>query len=281
MDPVFEIRPTDDDGAAVYEVRAVLVATFARADDAEEYVRLRGGSARQDDQQRPDIAGISRDPLPYWNSKTAYADDPPGTMRAADRPKSATASTIAECAADAAMIAYEREIKATKAQIEANEAQHRADEAKVAEIAATVEQVHTVTATTPETGKTATATFTAAATREPSNVAVTERSLAVERKIDPYHPKAPAMLRLEAGEPLDVVALDLGLDTRQLKKKWSARKAELHSMGVVTPGGADPQDALDPDWHKCDRCRTPFNAVKAQKVSKLAQRPTLCATCRG
>ena len=243
MEPVFEIRPTDDDGAAVYEVRATLVATFVSPDDAEEYVRFRRGVPARAAPNSPGL-GIYSGPVPWWGSSATIQSKP------------MVSKTVAECAAT------------------------DPDFDEVPDAIATEAAVTTTTsATNPDTGETVSITETVTAPEPPSAV-VTKRSVAVERKINPYHPKGAAMQRLEAGEPLDVVALDLGLDTERLKKAWDVRKAELHSMGVQVVDAADPRDALDPDWHKCDRCGTAFNAVKAQKVTKLKARPTLCAACR-
>jgi hypothetical protein len=117
---------------------------------------------------------------------------------------------------------------------------------------------------------------------------------------DPYAPDGEAMRRLEAGEKLAVVADDLGLNMHRLRGHWSRRARVDQDAGAVMGDRPVMDEALPPTraqppklpiptggpaplpdgFVACLRCKTQFNAARAQRELKLSAQPTHCAGCR-
>lgn len=101
--------------------------------------------------------------------------------------------------------------------------------------------------------------------------------------LDPYHEAGEAFRRLKAGDKLGAVADDLRLDMPQLRSRWARYQKGLQAL-AWQPGAtvAKPPVAveLDDGWTHCTRCKTKFNAARAQGDLGLSTRPTRCAACR-
>lgn len=117
---------------------------------------------------------------------------------------------------------------------------------------------------------------------------------------DPYAPDGEAMRRLQAGDKVNVVADELGLNPHRLRGHWSRRQVAQRDAAApsrdrpvmddaVPPTRAQPPKLAAPaapatqpaeGWVVCRRCKVEFNAAKAQKLHKLDEQPTLCAACR-
>ena len=283
----------------VYAVRRVEIARFTDAEDAQDYCRWRNGdrpaAADSGDGAEEPVDATRFEPL---TAQRLIADRRrqldafmAEVAAAAENPEAAPETAVV---VDLDAMAAAADFDATVAEADAAAAVDRASAARVAAVEAAVDaalaNTDTIAATNPDTGETASVSSTATACLTPET-AGQEAATAPETGNpvsdptggDPYHEAGEAFARLKAGEQLGLVADELGLKMPVLRSRWARYQKALNAMAwqpgaTVAKPAAPPSD--DDGWAVCPRCRTKFNAAKAQQIAKLPERPTRCAACR-
>jgi hypothetical protein len=248
----------------VYAVRRLEIARFTDAEDAQDYCRWRNGqtAVKADDETPPhaDIPSPEADAEPDLTVfKTFAGTVRPGPIVGELTVSEAIAARIwAHQAAPAGPLDPGDDVDAAIAAL--SDADLALDPAETEEI--------TETASPPS-----------ALPAEPA-----PQEIADPTRGDPYHEAGEAFRRLKAGEKLGTVADDLGLNMPRLRSRWSNYQKGLQALawqpGATVAKPVAPPSEADDGWAVCPRCRTKFNAAKAQQIAKLPQRPTHCAACR-
>lgn len=276
--PRYEIERTPEGGASVYIVEPVWAATFASEPEARAYVAWREArDAVGEAEIAETVARCKADEAEAAVHEAAMATiDARARFGALQPPADSYEDDAIDRAVDQLVAPMVAEV--ASADLAGLFATWAMAQSKTAEIA--IEPVpddEPEPDNLPEDDAAALAALAARADH-PARVEIT----LIPSPADPYHEAGDAFARLKAGEQLGAVADALRLNMPKLRSAWARYQKGLQAL-AWQPGATVPKPAAPPledGWCQCARCRTRFNAAKAQADAKLPQRPTLCAVCR-